>query len=60
MSQGPPEVPIPGNLIGEHFQQVQQQLTQLGFKVVGQQENGFGQRVTGTSPSGQAPAARSP
>ena len=56
VSQGPPEVPIPGNLIGERFQQVQQQLTQLGFKVVGQQENGFGQRVTATNPSGQAPA----
>jgi serine/threonine-protein kinase len=56
VSQGPPEVPIPGNLIGEHFQQVQQTLTQLGFTVVGQQENGFGQKVTAISPSGQAPA----
>jgi beta-lactam-binding protein with PASTA domain len=56
VSQGPPEVPIPGDLIGERFQKVQQELTQLGFKVVGQQENGFGQRVTATNPSGQAPA----
>jgi eukaryotic-like serine/threonine-protein kinase len=56
VSQGPLEVPIPGNLIGEHFQQVQQTLTQLGFTVVGQQENGFGQKVTSISPSGQAPA----
>ena len=47
---------IPGNLIGEHFQQVQQTLTALGFKVVGQQQSGFGQKVTSISPSGQAPA----
>jgi eukaryotic-like serine/threonine-protein kinase len=56
VSEGPPEVQIPGNLIGERFQQVQQQLTQLGFKVVGQQQSGFGQKVTSVSPSGQAPA----
>jgi len=56
VSAGPPEVPIPGNLIGERFQQVQQTLTQLGFKVNGQQMNGFGQKVTAISPSGQAPA----
>jgi serine/threonine-protein kinase len=55
VSAGPPEVPIPGNLIGEKFQQVQQTLMQLGFKVNGQQSNGFGQKVTAISPSGQAP-----
>jgi eukaryotic-like serine/threonine-protein kinase len=56
VSEGPPEVQIPGDLIGMHFQQVQQTLTQLGFKVVGQQQSGFGQKVTSISPSGQAPA----
>jgi len=56
VSAGPPEVQIPGNLIGERFQQVQQTLTGLGFKVVGQQQSGFGQKVTSISPSGQAPA----
>ena len=56
VSAGPPEVQIPGNLIGERFQQVQQTLTGLGFKVNGQQSNGFGQKVTAISPSGQAPA----
>jgi eukaryotic-like serine/threonine-protein kinase len=55
VSQGPPEVAIPGNLVGEHFQQVQQALTALGFKVVGQQQSGFGQKVTSISPSGEAP-----
>jgi len=55
VSQGPQEVPIPGNLIGERFQQVQQTLQQLGFNVVGQQQSGFGQKVTSISPSGQAP-----
>ena len=56
VSEGPPEVQIPGGLIGERFQQVQQTLTGLGFKVVGQQQSGFGQKVTSISPSGQAPA----
>jgi beta-lactam-binding protein with PASTA domain len=56
VSQGPPEVQIPGDLIGQRFQQVQQTLTGLGFKVVGQQQSGFGQKVTSISPSGQAPA----
>jgi eukaryotic-like serine/threonine-protein kinase len=55
VSQGPPEVPIPGNLIGQPFQQVQQTLQQLGFQVNGQQQFGFGQRVTSINPSGQAP-----
>jgi beta-lactam-binding protein with PASTA domain len=56
VSEGPPEVPIPGNLIGQPFQQVQQQLVALGFQVNGQQQFGFGQRVTSISPSGEAPA----
>jgi eukaryotic-like serine/threonine-protein kinase len=56
VSQGPPEVQIPPNLVGEHFDKVQQALTQLGFKVVGQQQSGFGQKVTSINPSGEAPA----
>jgi serine/threonine-protein kinase len=56
VSEGPPEVQIPGNLVGQPFQQVQQQLQALGFKVNGQQQFGFGQRVTSISPSGEAPA----
>jgi eukaryotic-like serine/threonine-protein kinase len=56
VSQGPPEVPIPGNLVGQPFQQVQQQLQALGFQVNGQQQFGFGQRVTSINPSGEAPA----
>jgi serine/threonine-protein kinase len=56
VSQGPPEVQIPGNLIGEPFGQVQQTLMQLGFQVNGQQQSGFGQKVTDINPSGQAPA----
>jgi serine/threonine-protein kinase len=56
VSQGPPEVPIPGNLIGQPFQQVQQTLEGLGFQVTGQQQFGFGKKVTSISPSGQAPA----
>jgi eukaryotic-like serine/threonine-protein kinase len=56
VSAGPPEVQIPPDLVGQHFQQVQQALTQLGFKVVGQQQSGFGQKVTSINPSGEAPA----
>jgi eukaryotic-like serine/threonine-protein kinase len=56
VSEGPPEVQIPGNLIGENFQQVQQTLEGLGFIVNGQQSFGFGHKVTSISPSGQAPA----
>ena len=56
VSKGPPEVPIPGNLIGQPFQQVQQTLESLGFTVNGQQQFGFGHRVTSISPSGEAPA----
>jgi len=55
VSAGPPEVRIPGDLIGQKFAMVQQTLTQLGFKVVGQQQSGFGQKVTSISPSGEAP-----
>jgi len=55
VSNGPPEVQIPGNLTGQKFAQVQQELQQLGFKVQG---NAFGpgQRVFAVSPSGQAPS----
>jgi eukaryotic-like serine/threonine-protein kinase len=56
VSEGPPEVAIPGNLVGQPFQQVQQQLVALGFQVNGQQQFGFGQRVTSISPSGEAPS----
>ena len=56
VSEGPPEVPIPGNLIGQPFQQVQQTLVGLGFQVNGQQQFNFGQKVTSINPSGQAPA----
>ena len=56
VSEGPPEVQIPGNLIGEPFQQVQQTLEALGFQVNGQQQFGFGKKVTSISPSGEAPA----
>ena len=56
VSQGPPEVQIPPNLVGQPFQQVQQTLQALGFQVNGQQQFGFGQRVTSVNPSGQAPA----
>jgi eukaryotic-like serine/threonine-protein kinase len=54
VSSGPPQVQIP-NVQGESFQQAQQQLTQLGFKVQPQQVF-FGNRVDSTSPSGSAPA----
>jgi beta-lactam-binding protein with PASTA domain len=54
VSTGPPQVSIPGNLTGEKFNQVQQQLQQLGFQVDGKQF-GFGQRVIAVTPTGQAP-----
>jgi eukaryotic-like serine/threonine-protein kinase len=56
VSQGPPEVQIPGDLVGMRFSQVQQTLQGLGFQVNGQQQSGFGQKVTSISPSGEAPA----
>jgi len=55
VSNGPPEVQIPGNLTGQKFQQVQQELEQLGFKVNGD-AFGPGQRVFAVTPSGQAPS----
>ena len=55
VSAGPPEVQIPGDLIGKPFAQVQQRLEALGFQVNGQQQFGFGQKVTNITPSGQAP-----
>jgi serine/threonine-protein kinase len=55
VSEGPPEVQIPNNLIGQPFQQVQQELESLGFQVNGQQQFNFGQKVTQIDPSGQAP-----
>jgi eukaryotic-like serine/threonine-protein kinase len=54
VSNGPPMVQIPGNLQGQKFQQVQQVLQQLGFKVDGR-AFGPGQRVFALDPSGQAP-----
>jgi beta-lactam-binding protein with PASTA domain len=56
VSEGPPEVQIPGNLVGMRFSQVQQTLQALGFTVSGQQQFGFGQKVTSISPAGEAPA----
>jgi eukaryotic-like serine/threonine-protein kinase len=56
VSNGPPEVSIPGNLTGQNFQQVQQELQQLGFQVDGRQF-GPGQKVFAVNPSsGQAPS----
>jgi eukaryotic-like serine/threonine-protein kinase len=55
VSKGPPEVQIPGNLQGQDFQQVQQELQQLGFQVDGRQF-GPGQKVFAVNPSGQAPS----
>jgi beta-lactam-binding protein with PASTA domain len=56
VSEGPPEVQIPGDLIGMRFSQVQQTLEGLGFKVNGQEQFGFGEQVNSISPSGEAPA----
>jgi beta-lactam-binding protein with PASTA domain len=56
VSEGPPEVQIPGDLIGMRFSQVQQTLEALGFKVNGQEQFGFGEQVNSISPSGEAPA----
>ena len=54
VSNGPPMVAFP-DLRGQPFDQVKQQLEQLGFKVDGKQFF-FGNKVISTSPSGQAPA----
>jgi beta-lactam-binding protein with PASTA domain len=53
VSQGPPMVQIPNNLLGQPFQQVQQTLQSLGFTVVGKKYF-FGNKVISISPSGQA------
>ena len=55
VSNGPPQVQIPGNLQGQKFEQVQQQLEQLGFQVDGRQF-GPGDTVLAVSPSGSAPS----
>ena len=55
VSNGPPEVQIPGDLQGKPFDQVQQELQQLGFKVDGRQFLA-GDKVFAVSPSGQAPS----
>ncbi len=55
VSNGPPEVNIPGNLTGRNFRQVQQELQQLGFQVDGR-AFGPGQKVFAVTPSGQAPS----
>jgi eukaryotic-like serine/threonine-protein kinase len=55
VSNGPPEVQIPGDLQGQKFDQVQQELQQLGFKVDGR-AFGPGHTVFAVSPSGQAPS----
>jgi eukaryotic-like serine/threonine-protein kinase len=54
VSSGPPMVSFP-DMRGQPFSQVQQELEQLGFQVVGKQYF-FGNRVISTSPSGEAPA----
>jgi eukaryotic-like serine/threonine-protein kinase len=54
VSQGPPQVQIPNNLQGQPFQQVQQILQNLGFKVNGKRTF-FGNKVISINPSGQAP-----
>jgi serine/threonine-protein kinase len=54
VSNGPPEVAFP-DMRGQQFDEVKQQLEQLGFKVVGKHYF-FGNKVFNTSPSGQAPA----
>jgi serine/threonine-protein kinase len=54
VSNGPPMVSFP-DMRGQQFDQVQQQLEQLGFKVVGKHYF-FGNKVFSTSPAGSAPA----
>jgi serine/threonine-protein kinase len=55
VSNGPPQVPIPG-VQGQDCQQAQQQLQQAGFNVSVQQGWFHKNQATGTSPSGQAPS----
>jgi beta-lactam-binding protein with PASTA domain len=54
VSNGPAMVSFP-DMRGQPFDQVQQELEQLGFQVVGRQYF-FGNRVISTSPAGEAPA----
>jgi eukaryotic-like serine/threonine-protein kinase len=54
VSNGPPEVSFQ-DMRGQPFDQVKQELEQLGFKVDGRHYF-FGNKVFSTSPSGQAPA----
>jgi serine/threonine-protein kinase len=55
VSNGPPQVPIPG-VQGQNCQQAQQTLQQAGFNVSVQQGWFHKNQATGTSPSGQAPS----
>ena len=55
VSSGPPQVAIPGDLRGQHFGQVQQELQQLGFQVDGK-PFGPGDTVFFVNPSGSAPS----
>ena len=55
VSSGPPQVAIPGDLRGQHFGQVQQELQQLGFQVDGR-PFGPGDTVFFVNPSGSAPS----
>jgi len=54
VSNGPPQVQIP-DVRGQKFGKAQNELQQLGFKVVGQQF-GPGQTVFAVSPTGSAPS----
>jgi eukaryotic-like serine/threonine-protein kinase len=55
VSNGPPQVPIPG-VQGQNCQQARQTLQQAGFNVSVQQGWFRKNQATGTSPSGQAPS----
>ena len=55
VSNGPPQVPIPG-VQGQDCGQAQQTLQQAGFNVSVQQGWFHKNQATGTSPSGQAPS----
>jgi serine/threonine-protein kinase len=54
VSNGPADVPIPNDLQGKRFQDVQQELQQLGFQVKGE-AFGPGDRVFAVNPTGSAP-----
>jgi len=55
VSNGPSQVPIPGDLRGQKYDDVKHELEQLGFHVQGQQF-GPGKTVFAVSPNGSAPA----